>query len=996
MRFVSILGLVALIGCAWAMSEHRSRFPWRIVMWGVGLQLVFAAIILGADGLSFAGMGALGGLLGVYLLLRRDAPFGDRRAVGIGVLVSVAGGCAAVGWWWPGGLPWIMLLALVVLLAGRWVRTTDAIAAMAGFALVASGVAWMISGGVTGRLLFGELSNTVASFLALSDYGARFLFGNLSDSSLFFTGPDAAWPGFGFQFAFKVLPTIIFFGGFMGVLYYLGVIQRVIQALARFMRWTVGTSGAETLSCTANIFVGQTEAPLLIKPFFKGMTRSELHTIMVGGFATIAGGVLAGYIALDIPAGHLIAASVMSAPAALVIGKVMFPETEHSETAGDVDMPDIDAGGNVVEAATNGITDGLKLAMNVGAMLIGFIALIAVIDVVLNFGDRMIDGRLLGGAWVEYSSGGMSPVNGEFEGWFPGSLQTLFGTLLQPLAWLMGVPWSEAARVGNLLGIKTVAERVRRLRDPRQLHRRGTALAARRRHRHLRPVRFRQLLVHRDPDRRHRGHCSRTPVGSRQARRAGDVRGRPRLVDDGDHRRYVVVTRARRTRDEGGTMIQRSKVGWIALLCAVSVCAGCDLLDPVRPSAVPDVEVFGNFVSLSEQPDAPGQFIVQIQVGPPRALERASEEEGEEPPPRSEGVVAKVLVTADTVVFQEGRPGDVEAISPGTEVVVVPMAGSSRMRGTTDLEVSAEAFMDFETYRRWRLPKLEGDALPIREDPAAINSDGVERGAVPVGDGSVLYFSARRRAPADADAPWQGARRDGLTDGTEASPPRMRSYRTEVQADGWTPPEVVGFAGLDEAVSVTVSWVAEDERSCLVTVVEGPGAPPWVGEAQRRAKTSSWGPVTRLDVLGEADAAGAHRLDQGGAQLVFASKRHGGAAEDLFILTHEDTVKRLDLEVNTASPEVHPRVGKANQLYFTRGDRAMTLRGDVVTEVRPGWPHRALVPEAAPTTDGRWVFLTVLSLAAGEPDMDLMVAPLGEDGAIGRPVPVDGWRPVSE
>jgi CNT family concentrative nucleoside transporter len=454
MRIVSIFGLMALIACAWALSEHRSRFPWRIVVWGVGLQLIFATIILGADLISFVGMGALAGLLGVYLLLRNDAPFGSRRGVGVAVLGGIAAAVAVLGWAWPVALPWLMALAVVTMIAGRWMKLPSSLASGTAFGFVAAGVAWMISAGQTGRLVFAALSDRVAAFLALSDYGARFLFGNLADSSHFFVSDGAAWPGFGFQFAFKVLPTIIFFGGFMGVLYHLGVIQRVVQALARFMRWTVGTSGAETLSCTANIFVGQTEAPLLVKPFFKGMTRSELHTIMVGGFATIAGGVLAGYIALDIPAGHLIAASVMSAPAALVIGKVMFPETEHSETAGDVEMPDIDVGGNVVEAATNGITDGLKLAMNVGAMLIGFIALIAVIDVVLNFGDRMIDGRLLGGAWVEYSSGGMSPVNGEFEGWFPGSLQTLFGTLLQPLAWLMGVPWSEAARVGNLLGIK--------------------------------------------------------------------------------------------------------------------------------------------------------------------------------------------------------------------------------------------------------------------------------------------------------------------------------------------------------------------------------------------------------------------------------------------------------------------------------------------------------------------------------------------------------------
>jgi CNT family concentrative nucleoside transporter len=202
------------------------------------------------------------------------------------------------------------------------------------------------------------------------------------------------------------------------------------------------------------VFVGQTEAPLLIKPFLDGLTRSELLTVMVGGFATIAGGVMAGYIAMGIPAAHIIAASVMAAPAALVLGKVVFPEREHSQTAGDVKLPEIDVGGNVIEAAANGITDGLKLAINVAAMLIGFIALLAVVDVLLGFLDGVVDGRLLGGAWVSYSSGGMSPAVGEYGGWFPGSLQTLFGSLLRPLSWLMGVPWAEAAQVGNLLGIK--------------------------------------------------------------------------------------------------------------------------------------------------------------------------------------------------------------------------------------------------------------------------------------------------------------------------------------------------------------------------------------------------------------------------------------------------------------------------------------------------------------------------------------------------------------
>ncbi|MEM6797149.1 MAG: nucleoside transporter C-terminal domain-containing protein [Acidobacteriota bacterium] len=243
-----------------------------------------------------------------------------------------------------------------------------------------------------------------------------------------------------------MLPTIIFFSAFMSVMYYLGVVQVLVGAMARFMHWSLKTSGSETLSCSANVFVGQTEAPILIKPFLKEMTRSELNAVMTGGFATIAGGVLAGYIQMGVDPGHLIAASVMSAPAALVIAKLLYPETEESVTSGDVDVPEVQTADNVVEAAANGTTDGLKLALNVGAMLIAFISLIACLDLFLGVIDGFVDGDLMGGAAIEGSS--------EIAGIFPGSVATLFGTLLAPLAFIMGVPWVDAGAVGNLLGTK--------------------------------------------------------------------------------------------------------------------------------------------------------------------------------------------------------------------------------------------------------------------------------------------------------------------------------------------------------------------------------------------------------------------------------------------------------------------------------------------------------------------------------------------------------------
>ena len=420
-----------------------------------GLQFLFAVIILRQDGWSFVGMTLFGLLLVVYLLQTDHARLG--RGWGATAVLAAAG--VGVGFvlarWLPATLPYLAVVLVVAMLVNARFRIVQPAQRYLASLLVIAGVAYLISRNLYGQVIFTAFSIKVAAFLSLADYGARFLFGNLADPQYFFPGADAGWPGFGFQFAFKVLPTIIFFGGFMSVLYYLGIMQRVIEAMAHFMRWTIGTSGAETLSCSANIVVGQTEAPLLIKPFLDDLTRSELLTVMVGGFATIAGGVLAGYIAMGIPAGHLIAASVMAAPAALVLGKILYPELEHSQTAGDVKMPEVHVGDNVIGAASNGIVDGFKLALNVGAMLIGFIALIAVVDSLLIWLDRLIDGQLLGREYVAYAFETMwSPVRGEYRGVFPGSLQTLFGSVLRPLAWLMGVPWADAAAVGNLIGIK--------------------------------------------------------------------------------------------------------------------------------------------------------------------------------------------------------------------------------------------------------------------------------------------------------------------------------------------------------------------------------------------------------------------------------------------------------------------------------------------------------------------------------------------------------------
>ncbi len=453
MNYISILGLLVLLGGAWLLSYHRSDVKLRPIIWGIGLQLLFGLIILREDMGSFIGMSLLSILIIIYIQ-RKDVESvgGGIKATLIIIISSLSVGYALLIF--PSISKIILIITTIFLILGNLLKGVREFQKISGTLFIISGTTMLITNGLYGKLIFQKFSDKIAYFLSLSDYGAQFLFGHLANGAYYFPGPDAAWPGFGFQFAFKVLPTIIFFGGFMSVLYYFGIMQKVIQGMSRFMKWTIGTSGAETLSCSANIFVGQTEAPLLIKPFLDNMTKSELLTVMVGGFATIAGGVLAGYIALGVPAGHLVAASVMSAPAALVIGKIIFPEKEHSQTAGDLELPDIQVGSNAIEAASNGITDGLKLAVNVGAMLIGFIALIAVIDVLLNWLDSIIDGSLLNGLYVAYDSSGLSPVKGEFAGYFPGSLRTFFGTILSPLAYLMGVPWNDAAQVGNLLGIK--------------------------------------------------------------------------------------------------------------------------------------------------------------------------------------------------------------------------------------------------------------------------------------------------------------------------------------------------------------------------------------------------------------------------------------------------------------------------------------------------------------------------------------------------------------
>ena len=347
-RFRGLFGVVFLTAVAWALSVNRKVIPWRIVLWGLALQFIFALLIL-------------------------RTPFG----------------------------------------AGVFAAANDVILAAVGFTLEGA------------RFLFGDL---VYNNVPVGT-------GEPGNSGFVAEGQQVARTGA--FVAFNVLPTIIFFASIMTVLYHLGVMQKVVAGIAWVMQRTMRTSGAETLSAAGNIFVGQTEAPLLIKPFVDGMTRSELMAVMTGGFATVAGGVMAAYAGMLMGffpeiAGHLMAASVMSAPAALVVAKLMVPEMEESETAGqlrtELERPDV----NVIEAAARGASEGLQLALNVGAMLLAFLAMIALLNALMGW------------------AGGLVGIDGL-------SLEGILGWLLGPVAWVMGVPWQDAVPVGSLMGLKTVA-----------------------------------------------------------------------------------------------------------------------------------------------------------------------------------------------------------------------------------------------------------------------------------------------------------------------------------------------------------------------------------------------------------------------------------------------------------------------------------------------------------------------------------------------------------
>jgi concentrative nucleoside transporter, CNT family len=336
-RFKGLIGYFLILLLCYLFSNNRKKISWRTVLWGLGLQVIIALIVLNPAVSQF---------------------FFDVVDTGVRRLLSFA----------EAGIEFVF-------------QSTQP-----------HKISYVDNGQMTTKVFIGTMSPAMKNV------------------------------------AFWILPTVIFFSSLISVLYHLGIMQWIVRGIAWLMSRMMRTSGAETLSCTANIFVGQTEAPLLIRPFIKDMTQSELMSVMTGGFATVAGGILAIYVGMlsDLPgiAGHLVAASMMAAPAALAVSKLMYPETAVPVTAGVIELNAEKTDANVIEAAARGATEGMTLVLNIAAMLVAFVALMAMFNAVLGI--------------------------------FGTSIQQLLGWGLSPLAWTMGIPWDEATSVGQLLGVKLV------------------------------------------------------------------------------------------------------------------------------------------------------------------------------------------------------------------------------------------------------------------------------------------------------------------------------------------------------------------------------------------------------------------------------------------------------------------------------------------------------------------------------------------------------------
>jgi concentrative nucleoside transporter, CNT family len=325
---------------------------------------------------------------------------------------------------------WIGLLGMAVILGLAYLCSTNRRAIRMKTVAWGLGLqvafAFIVLDTSLGREIFAIIGAAVTRLLDYSYYGSRFVFGDLGakDSKL------------GLLFAFQVLPTIIFIAAIFAVLYYYGIMPFIVKQAAKVMTRLMAASGAESLNLAASIFMGQTEAPLTIRPFLPGVTRSELMCIMTSGMAHVSGGIMAAYIAFGVDAKHLITAVIMTAPGTLLLAKMLVPETETPVTAGRVEMAKLEKDPNALGALSRGTIDGLHLALNVAAMLISFIAVIYLCDGILG----SLHNWLASHSWPH----------------FPSSLEQIFGWILAPIAWLIGVPWRDSGAVGSLLGTRMV------------------------------------------------------------------------------------------------------------------------------------------------------------------------------------------------------------------------------------------------------------------------------------------------------------------------------------------------------------------------------------------------------------------------------------------------------------------------------------------------------------------------------------------------------------
>lgn len=320
----------------------------------------------------------------------------------------------------------IVLLLIAVLLSSN--RKAINLRTVIGAWIIQVGIGALILYVPVGRKVLLAMSEGVANVIGYGNAGISFLFGGLVSDKMF-----EVFGGGGFVFALRVLPIIVFFSSLIAVLYYLGIMQFVIRILGGGLRKILKTSRTESLSATANIFVGQTEAPLVVRPYIATMTRSELFAVMCGGLASVAGSVLAGYAQMGVPLEYLIAASFMAAPGGLLFAKIILPETETPNDAPELESMknDPDRPANVLDAAASGAASGMQLALNVGAMLLAFVALIA-----------LLNGMLSGiGGWFNYPQL---------------SMELILGWVFSPLAWVIGVPWSEANVAGSFIGQKLI------------------------------------------------------------------------------------------------------------------------------------------------------------------------------------------------------------------------------------------------------------------------------------------------------------------------------------------------------------------------------------------------------------------------------------------------------------------------------------------------------------------------------------------------------------